>query len=105
MTAFQDRVSVVTGAGSGVGEAVALSLAEQGATVCLVERQLKALGDRCIIIRRADSISTSSLSDRSNPGRRYQVLISGLRADFRQIDIVIHSAGVFSAVSSRRPDR
>src|SRR4030095_9329896 len=43
MTSFRDQVAVVTGASSGIGKAVALSLAEHGATVCLVARRLKAL--------------------------------------------------------------
>ena len=43
MTAFQDQVAVVTGASSGIGKAVALSLAEHGATVCLVARRLHEL--------------------------------------------------------------
>ena len=43
MNPFNDQIAVVTGAGSGIGKTVALSLAERGATVCLVERQLNAL--------------------------------------------------------------
>lgn len=95
MTAFQDQVAVVTGASSGIGKAVALSLAEHGATVCLVARRLHEL----------EAIATAS---RAIPSKLlpYQAdltqnedlnrLVSRLRADFRHIDILIHSAGVFA---------
>ena len=38
MNTLHGRVAVITGAGSGVGRAIAGTLADQGATVCLVGR-------------------------------------------------------------------
>jgi NADP-dependent 3-hydroxy acid dehydrogenase YdfG len=94
MSPFQDQVAVVTGASSGIGKAVALSLAEHGATVCLVARRLKEL----------EAIASSSrealprllpyqtdLSKREGLDR----LITRLRADFQHIDIIVHSAGIY----------
>jgi len=56
MESLKDQVAVVTGASSGIGKAIALSLAGQGAEVCLVARrhellekiakQVQALGSR-----------------------------------------------------------
>lgn len=96
MNAFNDQIAVVTGAGSGIGKTVALSLAERGATVCLVERQLNALE------------TVASSSNGAIPGQLFSYhvdltqdqditrLVTQLRADFRRIDILIHSAGVFA---------
>jgi NADP-dependent 3-hydroxy acid dehydrogenase YdfG len=94
MAAFQDQVAVVTGASSGIGKAVALSLAEHGATVCLVARRLKEL----------EAVASSSratppellpyqadLSKREDLDR----LVTRLRADFEDIDIIVHSAAVY----------
>src|SRR5882724_3904085 len=40
---FEEQVAVVTGASSGIGKEIALSLAENGAEVCLVGRRREAL--------------------------------------------------------------
>jgi NADP-dependent 3-hydroxy acid dehydrogenase YdfG len=92
---FRDQVAVVTGASSGIGKAVALSLAERGATVCLVARRLKEL----------EAIASSS---RAPPPqlRPYRTdlteekdlnrLVARLRADFKNLDILVHSASIIS---------
>ena len=39
MAAFTEQVAVITGASSGIGKAIALGLAAQGAALCLIGRQ------------------------------------------------------------------
>jgi gluconate 5-dehydrogenase len=45
MESLRDQIAVVTGASSGIGKAIALSLAGQGAEICLVARRRELLDD------------------------------------------------------------
>lgn len=90
---FTGQTTVVTGASSGVGRAIALSLATQGAIVCLLGRKVDAL----------QSVADSMPATAPHP-LIYQVdltqdedvdtLCAGLRRDCGQLDMLIHSAGV-----------
>jgi len=95
MTNFKDQVAVVTGAGSGIGKAVALSLAGRGATVCLVGRRLKEL-ETIAAADRATSLALLPYQADLTRDEELNQLVTQLQADFRCIDILIHSAGVFS---------
>lgn len=92
---FAERVAVVTGASSGIGKAIALELAAQGAKLCLLGRNLESL--KAI----AQNIPASAPR-----ARCYQIdltldedickLQDLLWQDFRRVDLLIHSAGVIS---------
>jgi NADP-dependent 3-hydroxy acid dehydrogenase YdfG len=92
---FKGQIAVVTGASSGIGKAIALSLAERGATVCLVARGVKALEEVASSIR---SISTALLPYPADLIRDEDVnrLVTGLQSDFQHIDIIVHSAAAYA---------
>jgi len=94
MTTFRDQVAVVTGASSGIGKAVALSLAEHGATVCLVARRLKEL-KAIASFRQAMPLELLPYPTDLSQGEDLNRLVTRLRADFQHIDIIIHSAAVY----------
>jgi NADP-dependent 3-hydroxy acid dehydrogenase YdfG len=95
MPALTDQVAVVTGASSGVGKAIALELAAQGAALCLVGRKLHTL-----------AAVAESVQGTTRWARCYQVdltrdegiqeLVVRLQRDVRYVDLLIHSAGVIS---------
>jgi short-subunit dehydrogenase len=95
MTALRGQVGVVTGASSGIGKSIALALAERGATLCLVGRNLETLeavasGARTSAPRvrcyQADLMVDKDIRE----------LAVQLERDFGGIDILIHSAGFTS---------
>jgi len=96
MNLFNDQVAVVTGASSGIGKAIALALADHGATVCLVARRLQELeaiaSSSCRAIPHGLLPYQTDLAQEKNINQ----LAARLQADFGHIDVLIHSAGIFS---------
>ncbi|MEO7100024.1 MAG: SDR family NAD(P)-dependent oxidoreductase [Luteolibacter sp.] len=83
---------VVTGASSGVGRAIAISLAENGASIALVGRHLETLDAVADVVPGRMKCYVADLlrdGDISELHRR-------VMADFGGIDGMVHSAGVFS---------
>ena len=93
--AFKDQVAVVTGASSGIGKAIALGLAAQGAMLCLVGRRLEALQ---AVAESARATAPRVLCHRIDLtlDEDIQELTARLRRDYGYIDLLIHSAGVIS---------
>lgn len=94
----KDKVAVITGAGSGIGRATALRLAQQGAKICLldlndnrtesVEEQIKQLGGESLFVD----------TDVANP-ERVQKAIDTAAKHFGRIDIVFANAGINGTLS------
>ena len=88
------QVAVVTGAGRGIGHAIALRLAQDGARVAVVSRQESNAR------RTADEINAATpdqarayAADASDPAA-IAALAKTIQTDFDQIDILVNNAGV-----------
>ena len=95
MAAFTGQVAVVTGASSGIGKAIALGLAAQGATLCLVGRNPETLE---AIAGSAGKTATRILHYRVDLTINEDILelAAHVQRDFGSTDILVHSAGVIS---------
>jgi NADP-dependent 3-hydroxy acid dehydrogenase YdfG len=91
---FFGQIAVVTGASSGIGEAIAMGLAAQGVTLCLVGRRmetLEAIASRARVSAQAHSYQVDLTRDKD-----IHELTARLQQDFGSIDMLIHSAGVIA---------
>ena len=95
MQALTDKISVVTGASSGIGKAIALSLAAQGAALCLVGRKLETLEAVAKVARETAPKVLSYCADLTVDEDIWK-LTADLEKNFGHIDVLIHSAGMFS---------
>lgn len=94
--------AVVTGAGSGVGRAVALSLAVKGWRVAILGRRVEAL-DETRRIAGSNGASTMAVH-RCDVGDPAEVSTVGKRIlhDFSEVDVLINSAGTNTPQRSLR---
>jgi NAD(P)-dependent dehydrogenase (short-subunit alcohol dehydrogenase family) len=93
MAFFKGQVAVVTGASRGIGKAIALDLALDGAIVCIVGRNLaslEAVGEEAGTVRdwlipcRADLENDQDILS----------LAAGLKRAFDGLDVLVHCAGM-----------
>ena len=90
----EGRVAVVTGGGRGIGRAVALRLANEGANVAISYRSNDSTAEEVAQeIRAAGTLSEIFKGDVASP-EDVDALFSGVRDSFGQIDILVNNAGL-----------
>jgi len=95
MLTLKGQIAVVTGASSGIGKAIALSLINAGAKVCFVGRhlnKLEAIASHNKQFSKQMSIYKADLGIDDD----IRSLAASFQKEFGTIDILIHSAGIFS---------
>jgi NAD(P)-dependent dehydrogenase (short-subunit alcohol dehydrogenase family) len=93
MGLFEGQVAWVTGAGRGIGRAVALALAEQGAAVALVSRTPSEVEQVAEEVRSRGGTAIASLLDVSNWDMVHWTA-QQITAALGPIDLLINNAGV-----------
>jgi 3-oxoacyl-[acyl-carrier protein] reductase len=91
---FENQIAIVTGAGRGIGHAIAVRLASEGARVASVSRSAENAQ------RTADELNVA----RADSAKAYAVDVSDhaavqkigeqILADFRRVDILVNNAGI-----------
>ena len=93
MKTLENQVAVVTGASSGIGKAIALGLAAQGAILCLIGRKPEALQSVADAAKGKAPRTYCYQADLA-VDREVQELITYIKRDLKFVDILVHSAGV-----------
>lgn len=96
MTRLAGKAAIVTGAGTGIGRAIALLLAREGARVAVVGRRREKLEEVAQAIRRAGSEAVVTVCDvSSEPDTRRAV--QDAEQVFGLVNVLVNSAGALSA--------
>lgn len=89
---FADRIALVTGAGSGIGRAVSLMLAAEGAIVVLVGRdraRLEAVAAECAGTGGEAVVSPADVTQRG----AIEAVVDGIGARWGRLDLAVNNAG------------
>lgn len=87
------QVAIVTGAGQGIGKAIALRLAKEGANVAIIDMNEKTANSTAQAIRGLDRQSSVRVADVSN-SRLVETAIGTIAAELGRIDILVNNAGI-----------
>lgn len=85
------KVALITGAGSGIGRAVALAFLRQGYSVVLAGRRADAL--QAVIKESASSKALAVAADVTNP-LSVAALFAKIKDTFGRIDVIFNNAGI-----------
>ena len=88
-----DKVAVVTGASRGIGRAISIALAEEGAIVVLAARSVPKLSETAELVQqaggKAEIIPTDLLREDS-----IKNLVKAIEKKFGRLDILVNNAGI-----------
>jgi 3-oxoacyl-[acyl-carrier protein] reductase len=91
---LEGKIAIVTGASRGIGEAIAVKLAEEGAQVAFTflssEEKAKALEDRL------NALGVKAKAYKSNAGvyAECEALVNDVTKEFGAVDICVNNAGI-----------
>ena len=91
MSALTGKVALVTGAGQGVGEGIALALAAEGVDVAVVGRTAAKLESTCGALR-ARGVRASPYECDVTDTASLPALVKRIVADFGRLDILVNNA-------------
>ncbi len=88
-----DKIAIVTGAGQGIGKAIALRLSREGADVVVLDINLPNVEQTAQEIRALNRRALAYYIDLANV-TEIQPMVDKVVAEFGQIDILVNNAGV-----------
>jgi NAD(P)-dependent dehydrogenase (short-subunit alcohol dehydrogenase family) len=95
VTRVAGKAAIVTGAGTGIGRAIALALAREGAKVAVAGRRREKLGEVAQAIRQAGGEVLVTVCDVSSEADSYRAVKDAEEA-FGHVNVLVNNAGALS---------
>src|SRR6266487_5172509 len=90
---LHDKVAIITGASKGLGKAMALALAEAGAKLALVSRNLEQLGETAAAVRKFETDAEVFSADVTDE-QQVRLVETSVLERFGKPQILINNAGI-----------
>lgn len=103
---FSDKIVVITGSGTGIGQAIAKKFALNGATIIIMGRRKEPLDETSHILEGVISNAGSSGKVRAFPGvdvsdeAGVNEMFKTIKQEFGKVDIIVNNAGVSGPVKT-----
>jgi 3-oxoacyl-[acyl-carrier protein] reductase len=96
MKLLENKVAIVTGAARGIGEGIALKLAEQGAHVVITYVSEGSAEKAAAIVEKITGMGVKAKAYRSNAGNfgECETLVNDIVKEFGSVDICVNNAGI-----------
>ena len=91
------RVAVVTGAGQGLGEAIARRLADEGASVVIADINLETAEKVAQDIERASNVNAAAVKADVTDDKQVAKMVQTAVKEFGKLDIMVSNAGILKA--------
>jgi 3-oxoacyl-[acyl-carrier protein] reductase len=88
------RVALVTGASRGIGKAIALLLAEEGADVAFTYKSASAAADEVLTALRGKGVRAGAYQADAKDAASSSRVVSEVVSEFGRIDILVNNAGI-----------
>jgi NAD(P)-dependent dehydrogenase (short-subunit alcohol dehydrogenase family) len=95
-----DQVALVTGASRGIGRAIGLALAAEGAAVVLTARDIEGLDSARAEIERHGGTCVTVAADLAHRGAALEVFDAAV-SELGRVDILVNNAGIGSSADPR----
>jgi 3-oxoacyl-[acyl-carrier protein] reductase len=92
---LKNKVAIITGAGQGIGKAIALEFAQNGAKLVLLDINLKNLKE---LANQVKHLNTEVLAIKCDVTKENQIVnaVKKVIKKHKQIDILVNNAGIFT---------
>lgn len=96
MKLLQDRVAIVTGAARGIGEAIALKLAEHGAHIAFTYVSDSSADRAASLVSRLEAQGVRARAWQTNAGdyQASELFVTDVLKEFGAIDVCVNNAGI-----------
>ncbi len=90
---FRNRTVLVTGAGSGIGQAAAIAFAREGAKVGVNDVDVGSAAKTCALVKRSKGRAVPVPGDISNADD-CERMVAGIEKELGKLDVLVNNAGI-----------
>jgi len=94
---LKDRVALITGAAGGIGQAVAIAFAREGARLVLADRNVEKLVNTAALCRDTGAMAITIPTDVAQWDQVQHLATTALK-EWGQVNVLVNSAGVYGPI-------